>query len=161
MGMYPILSVEAPIVILAQIFQELNSDRSGRINSPVLWKFTRKEGRMLGVLTNLFTILGCSGLCYILFLALKLTVVILICKHPELSDDKVKYITNMIAKRRQQSNWSILIFMPLYLIPPFFFWYNCALKYDNAFWAQFYTKIGGVRFELTNPFGNRFTVCLL
>lgn len=35
-GMYPILSVEAPIVILAQSFQELNSDRSGRINSPVL-----------------------------------------------------------------------------------------------------------------------------
>ena len=94
---------------------------------------------MLGVLTNLFTILGCSGLCYILFLALKLTVVILICRHPELSDDKVKYITNMIAKRRQQSNWSILIFMPLYLTP-LFFWYNCALKYDNAFWAQFYTK---------------------
>ena len=59
---------------------------------------------MLGVLTNLFTILGCSGLCYILFLALKLTVVILICRHPELSDDKVQYITNMITKRRQQSN---------------------------------------------------------
>lgn len=65
-----------------------------------------QEGRveLLVVLTQFLKILGCAGLCYIGCLALKLVVTILICKHPELSETKVKYITRMIAKDKHQSN---------------------------------------------------------
>ena len=64
-----------------------------------------QEGRveLLVVLTQFLKILGCAGLCYIGCLALTLVVTILICKHPELSNEKVKYITNMVAKDRHQS----------------------------------------------------------
>jgi hypothetical protein len=65
-----------------------------------------KEGRigLLVVLTKILNILGYTGLCYFGYLILKLVIAILICKHPELSNEKVKYITRMIAKDKHQSN---------------------------------------------------------
>ena len=58
---------------------------------------------LLVVLTQLFKVLGCTGLCYFGYLVLKLVVTILICKNPKLSDEKVKYITRMISKDKHQS----------------------------------------------------------
>lgn len=58
---------------------------------------------MLAGLTQFIKILSCTGLCYLGYLSLKLVVTILICRHPELSDEKVKYITRMIAKDRHQA----------------------------------------------------------
>lgn len=66
-----------------------------------------KEGRigLLVVLTKILNILGYTGLCYFGYLILKLVIAILICKHPELSNEKVKYITRTIAKdNKHQSN---------------------------------------------------------
>ena len=59
---------------------------------------------MLEVLTFIFKVLGASGICYILLMGLKLATVNIICKHPELSDNKVKYITKMISKDGHHSN---------------------------------------------------------
>lgn len=58
------------------------------------------EGRvdLLDVLIIIAKVLGGSGLCYVLYMCTKLVTVNLVCKHPELTDDKVKYITRMIAK---------------------------------------------------------------
>ena len=58
---------------------------------------------MLVLLTQLLKILGYTGVCYFGWLLLKLIVAILICRHPELSNEKVKYITRMIAKDKHQS----------------------------------------------------------
>ena len=58
---------------------------------------------MLVLLTQLLKILGYTGVCYLGWLLLKLIVAILICRHPELSNEKVKYITRMIAKDKHQS----------------------------------------------------------
>lgn len=58
---------------------------------------------MLVTLTQLLNVLGCAGICYLGWLAIKLVVTILICKHPELSNEKVKYITRMISKDKHQS----------------------------------------------------------
>ena len=58
---------------------------------------------LLETLTQLLKVLGSVGLCYFGYLILKLVVTILICKHPELSNEKVKYITHMIAKDKHQS----------------------------------------------------------
>lgn len=58
---------------------------------------------MLEALTQLLKILGSVGMCYFGYLILKLVVTILICRHPELSNEKVKYITHMIAKDKHQS----------------------------------------------------------
>nr|DAD59812.1 MAG TPA: hypothetical protein [Bacteriophage sp.] len=58
---------------------------------------------LLVVLTKILNILGYAGLCYFGYLLLKLVVTILICKHPELSNEKVKYITHMVAKDKHQS----------------------------------------------------------
>ena len=55
---------------------------------------------MLEVLTQLLKVLGSIGMCYFGYLILKLVVTILICKHPELSNEKVKYITEMISKNK-------------------------------------------------------------
>lgn len=59
---------------------------------------------MLEVLSLIFKVLGCSGICYVLYLCAKLMTVSFVCNHPELTDDKVKYITRMIAKDKHQSN---------------------------------------------------------
>ncbi len=69
-------------------------------------KETHTEGRveLLVALTETLKVLGCVGLCYFGYLVLKLVTTILICRRPELSDKKVKYITNMIAKDKHQSN---------------------------------------------------------
>ena len=58
---------------------------------------------MLVGLTQLLKVLVSVGVCYFGYLILKLVVTILICKHPELSNEKVKYITHMIAKDKHQS----------------------------------------------------------
>lgn len=58
---------------------------------------------MLVVLTQSLKVLGCTGLCYFGYLILKLVVTVLICKYPELSNEKVKYITHMISKGKHQS----------------------------------------------------------
>ncbi|WP_313069756.1 hypothetical protein [Lacrimispora sp.] len=53
---------------------------------------------MLEVLKSFSGVGACSlfafGICYVS----KIIVVFMICKHPELSDDKVKRITKMISK---------------------------------------------------------------
>ena len=59
---------------------------------------------MLDVLLMIAKVLGCSGICYALYIGAKLVTVNFICKHPELTDDKVKYITRMMAKDKQHSN---------------------------------------------------------
>jgi hypothetical protein len=59
---------------------------------------------MLDIITLVIKVLGCSGICYILYLCAKLVTVSFVCKHPELTDDKVKYITRMIAKDKHHSN---------------------------------------------------------
>ena len=71
-----------------------------------MFKETHTEGRveLLVVLTEILKVLGCVGLCYFGYLTLKLVVAILICRHPELSEKKVKYITSMIAKDKHKSN---------------------------------------------------------
>lgn len=53
-----------------------------------------KEGmvELLDVLTQLLSVLGNVGLCYFGYLILKLVVTILICKYPNLSNEKVKYM---------------------------------------------------------------------
>ena len=55
------------------------------------------------VLTKILMVLGVPGICYLTWLGLKFVVTLLICKHPELSDNKVKYITRLIAKDKHQS----------------------------------------------------------
>ncbi len=59
---------------------------------------------MLDILTHIFKILGCSGFCYLCYLGLKFATVIYICKHSELTENKVKYITRMISKDKHKSN---------------------------------------------------------
>lgn len=39
-------------------------------------------------------------ICYVLWIVCKLIVTAMICKHPELSDEKVKYITHMITEKQ-------------------------------------------------------------
>ena len=93
-----------PIVV---IWHEFGNKYSGRSDQYIFPSYKNlQEGRveLLVVLTQFLKILGCAGLCYIGCLALKLVVTILICKHPELSETKVKYITRMIAKDKHQSN---------------------------------------------------------
>nr|DAX07987.1 MAG TPA: hypothetical protein [Bacteriophage sp.] len=58
---------------------------------------------MFDILTNVIRVLGCAGICYLGYLGLKLVVTILICKHPELSEKKVQYITRMVTKDKHQS----------------------------------------------------------
>nr|DAH71436.1 MAG TPA: hypothetical protein [Caudoviricetes sp.] len=55
------------------------------------------------MLTNVIRVLCCADICYLRYLGLKLVVIILICKHPELSEKKVQYITRMVAKDKHQS----------------------------------------------------------
>lgn len=78
---------------------EINSGHSDQYNFPYVYEILT-EGRveLLEILTKIFEILGCAGLCYAGYLILKLVVAILICKHPELSNQKVKYITDMVSK---------------------------------------------------------------
>ena len=45
-------------------------------------------------------IVGGIGLCYLASLATRFGIAHLLCHHPNLSDDKVKYITQMFSKDR-------------------------------------------------------------
>jgi len=58
---------------------------------------------LFDILTNVIRVLGCASICYLGYLGLKLVVTILICKHPELSEKKVQYITRMVTKDKHQS----------------------------------------------------------
>lgn len=58
------------------------------------------SGIILRVLSQLATCGVLGFVAYIMWLTVKVVVTNMICKHPELSDDKVKHITNMIAKNK-------------------------------------------------------------
>lgn len=58
---------------------------------------------LFDMLTNVIRVLCYADICYLRYLGLKLVVIILICKHPELSEKKVQYITRMVAKDKHQS----------------------------------------------------------
>lgn len=57
-----------------------------------------------GLLLEVLKIISMPSICYICYLGLKLFTLNKICKHPELSDNKVKYITNMIVRDKHKSN---------------------------------------------------------
>ena len=80
------------------------SGRSDQYNFPSYESLQEGRVELLVALTEILKVLGCVGLCYFGYLTLKLVVAILICRHPELSEKKVKYITSMIAKDKHQSN---------------------------------------------------------
>ena len=79
-----------PIVVIWHEFGNKYSGRSDQYNFPSYESLQEGRVELLVVLTQFLKILGCVGLCYIGCLALKLVVTILICKHPELSETKVK-----------------------------------------------------------------------
>lgn len=58
---------------------------------------------MLDTLTQFVKIFGPVSICYLGYLGLKLFTIFYICKHPELSDEKVKYITTMVSKDKHNS----------------------------------------------------------
>jgi hypothetical protein len=59
---------------------------------------------MLEILTYVLKIIGIPSICYIFYQGAKLIALHAICKHPELSNDKVKYITKMFTKDKYKSN---------------------------------------------------------
>ena len=77
-------------------------DSSSVIHVVALNKFSAYdeigEKLMIKIIIHLISILGVIGICCIANLGLKLIVTHMICKHPELSNKKVKYITQMINK---------------------------------------------------------------
>ena len=89
---------------MAQVFGNKYSCRSDKYNFPSYESLQEGRVELLVALTEILKVLGCVGLCYFGYLILKLVVAILICRHPELSEKKVKYITSMIAKDKHQSN---------------------------------------------------------
>ena len=94
-----------PIVVIWHEFGNKYSGRSDQYNFPSYESLQEGRVELLVALTEILKVLGCVGLCYFGCLTLKLVVAILICRHPELSEKKVKYITSMIAKDRHQSNY--------------------------------------------------------
>ena len=93
-----------PIVVIWHEFGNKYSGRSDQYNFPSYESLQEGRVELLVTLTEILKVLGCVGLCYFGYLTLKLVVAILICRHPELSEKKVKYITSMIAKYKHQSN---------------------------------------------------------
>ena len=93
-----------PIVVIWHEFGNKYSGRSDQYNFPSYESLQEGRVELLVALTEILKVLGCVGLCYFGYLTLKLVVAILICRHPELSVKKVKYITSMIAKDKHQSN---------------------------------------------------------
>ncbi len=74
------------------------------------------EGRveLLVVLTQILKVIGVPAICYLCYLGVKLITLHVICKHPELSDDKkVKYITRMVAETNINLTYLIIV---IYLI---------------------------------------------
>lgn len=61
---------------------------------------TLTEGRvgLLEVIKSISGVSACSLIAFIVCNLAKIKVAAMICKHPELSDDKVKSITKMISK---------------------------------------------------------------
>jgi hypothetical protein len=59
---------------------------------------------LLEVLLNFLQILSAPVICYVCYSGLKLIVTIIICRHPELSDEKVKHITRMFSKHKHHLN---------------------------------------------------------
>jgi len=58
---------------------------------------------LINIFTKVIEVSASCGICYLAYLGLKFVVTLQICKHPELSDEKVKCITRMIAKDRHHS----------------------------------------------------------
>lgn len=53
---------------------------------------------LVGVIIPIIKVLGSVGLCYAVSLIVRFGIAVLVCRHPNLSDDKVKYITQMFSK---------------------------------------------------------------
>lgn len=53
---------------------------------------------LAGIIIPIIKVLGSVGLCYAASLIARFGIAILVCRHPNLSDDKVKYITHMFSK---------------------------------------------------------------
>ncbi len=68
------------------------------INSHLMKSYRREDRLLFNLVILTLKVLGCSGLCYVLYIISKLVTVNLVCKHPELTDAKVKYITSMMSK---------------------------------------------------------------
>lgn len=56
---------------------------------------------LVGVIIPIINVLGSVGLCYAVSLIVRFGIAVLVCRHPSLSDDKVKYITQMFSKDYQ------------------------------------------------------------
>ena len=57
---------------------------------------------MESVLKLITTLFGAGGGCYLGYLILKGYTIHKVCEHPELSEQKVKAITSMVAKDKHQ-----------------------------------------------------------
>lgn len=86
------------------IFGNKYSARSG-LHISLLCKEISTEGRveLLEGLIQLTKVLGAYEIAYCGHLLLELIATILICRYPELSNEKVKYITEMISKNKFKS----------------------------------------------------------
>ena len=52
---------------------------------------------MSDFLIKVLTVLGTTGICFVLSLIIKLGFTWIVCRHPELSDDKVKHLTQIFS----------------------------------------------------------------
>ena len=59
---------------------------------------------MLAVLTLILKILALPSFCTVLIVVGKLIAIGFICRHPELSDEKVKWMTKMMSREKKTSN---------------------------------------------------------
>ena len=58
------------------------------------------EENLSDIIQNLLSCGLFGFIMYIIWIVSKLVVVAALCKHPEMSDEKVKYITHMISKNK-------------------------------------------------------------
>lgn len=58
---------------------------------------------MYGLIKDLTSVVIIPGLLYLLYLLSKTFTVWMICRHPELSVEKVKYITRMMTKDKKSN----------------------------------------------------------
>lgn len=96
--------MEVSIIVLARISNQIEEaflTGSWSLYFPTIEKSIRREGSMrelMGVIIPIIKVLGSVGLCYAASLIVRFGIAVLVCRHPSLSDDKVKYITQMFSK---------------------------------------------------------------
>nr|DAN90755.1 MAG TPA: hypothetical protein [Bacteriophage sp.]DAX07442.1 MAG TPA: hypothetical protein [Bacteriophage sp.]DAX09840.1 MAG TPA: hypothetical protein [Bacteriophage sp.] len=56
---------------------------------------------MVDIIIAILKLMGCGGICYFIWLTYEFISIVLICRHNELSDKKVKYITQMFSKSKK------------------------------------------------------------